>query len=51
LIGNFWHENYDANDWRLADLSPSTVPNLLAFGMQPPHYHVSVLQVALRYRF
>ena len=51
LIGNFWHENYDANDWRLADLSPSTVPNLLAFGMQPPHYHFSVLQVALRYRF
>jgi hypothetical protein len=30
---------------------PATIPNLLAFGEQPPHYTVNVVQVALRYRF
>jgi len=51
IVGSFWYERYDARDWRLDGVLPATVPNLLAFGEQPPRYHVSVIQLALRYRF
>ena len=51
LAGSFWHERYDAQDWHLDGVLPATVPNLLAFGEQPPRYRVNVLRVALRYRF
>ena len=51
LIGSYWYERYDAEDWRLDGVLPATIPNLLAFGMQPPRYQVNVLGVALRYRF
>jgi len=51
LVGSYWYENYDSQDWHFDGVQPATVPNLLAFGEQPPHYRVHVIQVALRYRF
>jgi MtrB/PioB family decaheme-associated outer membrane protein len=51
VVGSYWFEHYDAQDWRYDGVTPSTIPNLLAFGEQPPRYRVHVLQVALRYRF
>jgi MtrB/PioB family decaheme-associated outer membrane protein len=51
LMGSYWYENYDAEDWRLEGVLPTTVVNLLAFGQQPQHYRQHVLRVALRYRF
>ena len=51
LLGSYWYERYDARDWRLDGVLPATVPNLLAFGEQPPRYRVNVVRLALRYRF
>ncbi len=51
LTGSYWYERYDAQDWRLDGVLPATVPNLLAFGEQPPRYTVNVFRLALRYRF
>jgi MtrB/PioB family decaheme-associated outer membrane protein len=51
LIGSWWYERYDAQDWRLDGVLPDTVPNLLALGQQPPRYHVNVFALVLRYRF
>lgn len=51
LVGSYWYERYDTQDWRLDGVLPATVPNLLTLGEQPPRYHVHVLGVALRYRF
>ena len=51
IIGGLTFEHYDSDDWRLDGVAPGTVPNLLALGMQSPHYSVTVLRVALRYRF
>jgi MtrB/PioB family decaheme-associated outer membrane protein len=51
LVGSAAHERYAATDWHLDGVLPDTVPNLLAFGEQPAHYHVTVFRVALRYRF
>ena len=51
LTGSYWYERYDAQDWRLDGILPATLPNLLAFGVEPPHYTVNVLRVAVRYRF
>ena len=51
LMGSYWYERYDAQDWRQDGVLPATIPNLLALGEQPPRYHLSVLRVALRYRF
>jgi MtrB/PioB family decaheme-associated outer membrane protein len=51
LIGNFWVERVDSQDWRVDGVMPNTVPNLLALGEQAPKYHVNVLRVAVRYRF
>jgi MtrB/PioB family decaheme-associated outer membrane protein len=51
LSGSYWYEGYDAQDWHLDGVLPGTVPNLLAFGVQPPGYHVNVLRLAVRYRF
>jgi MtrB/PioB family decaheme-associated outer membrane protein len=51
LVGSGAYERYAATDWHLDGVLPSTVPNLLAFGEQPPHYSVTVLRIALRYRF
>jgi len=51
ITGSYWYEHYEAQDWHLDGVLPATVPNLLAFGVQPPHYTVNVIRVALRYRF
>jgi MtrB/PioB family decaheme-associated outer membrane protein len=51
ITGGLTFEHYDSDDWRLDGVAPGTVPNLLALGMQSPHYSVTVLRVGLRYRF
>lgn len=51
LVGSWWYERYRSEDWHLDGVLPATVSNLLAFGEQPPHYRVHVLQLALRYHF
>ncbi len=51
INGSLWHEEYDAQDWRVDGVLPATVPNLLTFGQQAPKYRVDVVRVALRYRF
>ena len=51
IAGSYAYEHYNSTDWRLDGVTPSTVPNLLAFGNTSPHYSVSVLRVALRYKF
>ena len=51
LTGSWWHERYDAQDWQLDGLLPSTVVNLLALGQPAPSYRVNVLRLAVRYRF
>jgi MtrB/PioB family decaheme-associated outer membrane protein len=51
ITGGITFEHYDSDDWRLDGVAPGTVPNLLALGMQSPNYSVTVLRVALRYRF
>lgn len=51
ITGSLWHEEYDAQDWRLDGVLPATVSDLLTFGQQVPKYSVDVLRVSLRYRF
>ena len=51
IAGSYQYEHYDSQDWRLDGIGPATVPNLLALGVLPPNYSVSVFRVALRYRF
>lgn len=51
LVGSFWHERYDAADWRLDGVRPDTVPYLLAFGEQAPQYRVNVVQISVRFRY
>ena len=51
ILGSWWYERYDAEDWHLDGVLPASVPNLLAFGEQPPRYHVNVVRVTLRYRW
>ena len=51
VTGSYWYEHYEAQDWHLDGVLPATIPNVLTFGEQPPHYRVNVFRVALRYRF
>lgn len=51
LLGSVAYEHYDSKDWQLDGVSPGTVPNLLAFGEQAPHYNVGVIRFAVRYKF
>ena len=51
IAGSYAYEKYDADDWRYEGIGPATVSNLLALGIQPPNYSLSVLRVAMRYRF
>jgi MtrB/PioB family decaheme-associated outer membrane protein len=50
-LGSLALEHYDDNDWHLDGIGPGTVPNLLAFGEQPPRYNAAVVRIALRYAF
>jgi len=51
ITASVWYERYRATDWRLDGVMPATVPSLLSYGVQPPDYDVSVVQLALRYGF
>jgi MtrB/PioB family decaheme-associated outer membrane protein len=51
ITGQAVHESYRAQDWQQNSLMPATLFNLLSFGQQQPHYRVTALSVALRYRF
>jgi MtrB/PioB family decaheme-associated outer membrane protein len=51
LVGSYWFERYETKDWHFDGVLPATVPNLLAFGAQSPHYSVNVLRVGVRVRF
>ena len=51
VFGSYTYEHYDAQDWRYDGVAPATISNLLALGIQPPHYSLSVLRIGLRYRF
>jgi len=47
----FIHEKYDSSDWALENVGPSTVPNLLAFGVQPLNHDVNLVGLTARYQF
>lgn len=51
LVAGFWYERYSVVDWRLDQLQPDTVANLLAFGEQAPRYRVKSLRLSLRHTF
>ncbi|HYA37900.1 MAG TPA: MtrB/PioB family decaheme-associated outer membrane protein [Candidatus Methylomirabilis sp.] len=51
LHGAYWYERYDSKNWMLDGVTPSTIPNVLAFGEQPPSYHVNVISLSMRYKF
>ena len=51
LTGSYWYERYTSAEWMVDGVLPATISTLLAFGEQPPHYTVNVVQLALRYRF
>lgn len=45
------HETYHSNDWALDGVGPSTVPNLLALGIQPYRDNVNLIGLTARYQF
>jgi len=47
----FIHEKYDSHDWGIENVGPSTVPNLLAFGVQPLNHDVNLVALTARYQF
>ena len=51
LQAGYWYERYDSKDWMLDGVTPSTIPNVLALGLQPPQYRVNVVRVSVRYKF
>jgi MtrB/PioB family decaheme-associated outer membrane protein len=51
FLGSLAYEHYGSNDWHYDGVGPGTVPNLLAFGEQSPHYSVGVIRFAARYTF
>lgn len=51
LLGSLAYEHYGSSDWHFDGVGPGTVPNLLAFGEQAPHYSVGVIRFAAHYRF
>jgi MtrB/PioB family decaheme-associated outer membrane protein len=51
LQGAYWYERLQSENWALDGVTPNTIPNVLAFGEQPPNYHVNVISLALRYKF
>jgi MtrB/PioB family decaheme-associated outer membrane protein len=47
----YTHEQYNSNDWALNGVGPSTVPNLLALGVQPYRDSVNAVSLTVRYQF
>ena len=51
LYLGYWYESYDSTNWSIDDVTPDTIPNVLALGVQSPSYDVSVIAASLRYKF
>jgi hypothetical protein len=47
----YTREQYNSNDWALNGVGASTVPNLLALGVQPYRDNVNVFGLTVRYQF
>ncbi len=47
----YTRETYNSSDWALNGVGPSTVPNLLAMGIQPYRDNVNLFGVAFRVQF
>jgi hypothetical protein len=47
----YTREQYNSTDWALNGVGPSTVPNLLALGVQPYRDSVNVFALSVRYQF
>ena len=47
----YTHETYNSNDWALNAVGPTTVPNLLALGVQPYRDNVNLFGLTVRYQF
>jgi hypothetical protein len=47
----YTREQYNSSDWSVNGVGPSTVPNLLAFGVQPYRDNVNVFGLTLQYNF
>ena len=44
-------ETYDSSDWALSGVTPATIPNLLALGVQPYQYNANVFALTASYKF
>jgi MtrB/PioB family decaheme-associated outer membrane protein len=47
----YTRETFNSSDWALNGVGPSTVPNLLALGIQPFRDNVNLFGVSVRYQF
>ena len=47
----YTRETYNSNDWALNGVGQATVPNLLAFGVQPYRDNVNLFGLTVRYTF
>jgi len=47
----YTHETYNSSDWALDSVGPSTLPNLLALGIQAPRANVDLFGLTVRYQF
>jgi hypothetical protein len=47
----YTREQYQSSDWSLNGVGPSTIPNDLAFGVQPYRDSVNVFSLTVRYQF
>jgi hypothetical protein len=47
----YTREQYNSSDWSINGVGPSTVPNLLALGVQPYRDSVNVFALTVRYQF
>lgn len=45
------HESFHSSDWALDGVGPTTVPNLLALGIQPYRDDVNLIGLSARYQF
>jgi hypothetical protein len=47
----YTRETFNSNDWAINGVGPSTVPNLLALGVQPYRDNVNLFGLTVRYQF
>jgi MtrB/PioB family decaheme-associated outer membrane protein len=47
----YTRETYNSSDWALNGVGSATVPNLLAFGIQPLRDNVNLFAITVRYQF